>query len=76
MTHTLAPLPPAVELETRAILKKSASAHRFLAELKGVSASMPNQGLLINTLSLQEAKDSSAIENIITTHDALFRSAF
>jgi len=73
MTHALAPLPPAAELETRAILKKSASAHRFLAELKGVSASMPNQGLLINTLSLQEAKDSSAIENIITTHDALFR---
>ena len=65
MTFTLRPLPPAIDLETKAILKKAASAHRYLAELKGVSGSIPNQGILINTLSLQEAKDSSAIENII-----------
>jgi Fic family protein len=44
-----------------------------LAELKGIAASIPNQGILINTLGLQEAKDSSEIENIVTTHDELFR---
>jgi Fic family protein len=45
-----------------------------LAELKGVAASLPNVSILLNTLALQEAKDSSAIENIITTHDELFRA--
>ena len=49
------------------------AASRQVAELKGVASSIPNQGILINTLGLQEAKDSSAIENIITTHDELFR---
>lgn len=47
----------------------------MLAELKGLAASIPNQSILINALVLQEAKDSSAIENIVTTHDELFRSA-
>ncbi len=59
--------------ETSAILKKLTSSSRKLAELKGVAASIPNQGILINTLGLQEAKDSSEIENIITTHDELFK---
>lgn len=59
--------------ETRAILKQLATASRALAELKGVAASIPNQEILINTLGMQEAKDSSAIENIVTTHDELFR---
>lgn len=59
--------------EVVAVLKALASASRKLAELKGVAASIPNQGILINTLGMQEAKDSSAIENIVTTHDALFR---
>ena len=59
--------------ETPAILKKLASSSRKLAELKGIAASIPNQGVLINTLGLQEAKDSSEIENIVTTHDELFR---
>lgn len=59
--------------ETAPILKKLASASRHLAELKGVAASIPHQGILINTLGMQEAKDSSAIENIVTTHDELFR---
>lgn len=63
----------AARFETPAILKKLATASRKLAELKGVAASIPNQGILINTLVLQEAKDSSAIENIITTHDELFK---
>ncbi len=57
------------------ILKKLTAASRQLAELKGVAASMPNQGILISTLGLQEAKDSSEIENIVTTHDELFRNA-
>ena len=51
--------------ETPAILKRLASSSRKLAELKGIAASMPNQGILINTLGLQEAKDSSEIENIV-----------
>jgi Fic family protein len=59
--------------ETPAILKKLASSSRSLAELKGTAASIPNQGILINTLALQEAKDSSEIENIVTTHDELFK---
>ena len=67
-------LPLAVELETRAVLKKLNSAHRALAELKGGAGLVPNEAILINTLSLQEAKDSSAIENITTTHDDLYRS--
>jgi len=65
-------LPPE-RFETAAILKMLARASRKLAELKGVAASIPNQGVLINTLGMQEAKDSSAIENIVTTHDELFK---
>jgi Fic family protein len=57
------------------ILKRLSAASRNLAELKGVVASIPNQSVLISTLGLQEAKDSSAIENIVTTHDELFRDA-
>ena len=59
--------------ETPAILKKLATSSRKLAELKGTAASIPNQGILINALALQEAKDSSEIENIVTTHDELFK---
>jgi Fic family protein len=51
-----------------------AKSHQALAELKGIVSTIPNQSILINTLSLQEAKDSSAIENIITTHDELYKS--
>ncbi len=64
---------PLERFETATILKKLASASRNLAELKGVAASIPHQGILINTLGMREAKDSSAIENIVTTHDELFR---
>ena len=59
--------------DTPVILKRLASSSRALAELKGVAASIPNQEILINTLGLQEAKDSSEIENIVTTHDELFK---
>lgn len=59
--------------DTPAILKKLASSSRKLAELKGIAASIPNQGILINTLGMQEAKDSSEIENIVTTQDEIFK---
>ena len=58
---------------TAAILEKLAESSGLLAELKGVAATIPNQGILINTLGLQEAKDSSEIENIVTPHDELFK---
>jgi len=67
-------LPLPFELESKVVLKKLTTAHRALAELKGAAGLVPNESILINTLSLQEAKDSSAIENIITTHDDLYRS--
>lgn len=60
------------ELETRAVLKKLSTARAALAELKGVAGTIPNEQILIDTLSIQEAKDSSAIENIVTTHDELY----
>ena len=59
--------------ESPEILKKLALSSRRLAELKGIAGSIPNQSILLNTLGLQEAKDSSEIENIITTHDELFK---
>ena len=68
-------LPIEKEIENKNILKKVASAHRALAELKGIVTSIPNENILINTLGLQEAKDSSAIENIITTHDDVYKAA-
>jgi Fic family protein len=67
---------PARRFASPAVLARLNAATRQLAELKGVASSIPNQGILINTLGLQEAKDSSAIENIVTTHDELFREAF
>ena len=67
-------LPLSIELETKVVLKQVAAAHRKLAELKGFADTIPNEIILINTLTLQEAKDSSAIENIITTHDELFKA--
>ena len=73
MGFNLDPLPVPVELETTAVLRQAARSHRALAELKGAAASIPNETILIDTLALQEAKDSSAIENIITTEDDLFR---
>lgn len=71
---SLQTLDPA-RFDTAVILKQLVAAHRALAEFKGVAASMPNQGILVSTLGLQEAKDSSEIENIVTTHDELFREA-
>jgi Fic family protein len=67
------PLPASITLESPAVLRQLARSHRHLAELKGVVGTIPNETILIDTLSLQEAKDSSAIENIITTDDELFQ---
>ena len=74
MNTELKKLPINQDIETRNILKKLPSAHRALAELKGIVSTIPNENILINTLGLQEAKDSSAIENIITTHDDIFKA--
>lgn len=68
-------LPYPIDLETKAVLKKLTGAHRALAELKGIALSIPKQEILINTLALQEAKDSSEVENIVTTHDELYKSS-
>ncbi len=67
-------LPLSIDVESKAVLKRLPKAHAALAELKGIASTIPNQSILINTLGLQEAKDSSAIENIITTHDDLYKS--
>lgn len=66
-------LPPNVDLETKSILKALKEAHKHLAELKGRAGSLPNQGILIDTLTLQEAAASSEIENIVTTQDELYQ---
>ncbi len=67
------PLKSDVEINAEVLINQLARAHRFLAELKGVSKTIPNQAILISILPLLEAKDSSAIENIITTHDELYK---
>jgi len=74
MNYIIPHLPLKKDFETKEILKKLTKAHQALAELKGVAAIIPNQNILLNTLALQEAKDSSAVENIITTHDELYKS--
>ncbi len=73
--NQLAPLPPAGELESHAVLKLCIEARAALAELKQAAELIPNQTMLINTLPMLEAKDSSEIENIVTTTDRLFQYA-
>ncbi len=67
-------LPLPYDLETKDILKQVNKATRKLAELKGVAQTIPNERILISSLTLQEAKDSSAVENIVTTQDDLYRA--
>ena len=67
-------LPPAGELETKAVLKQAIGANRALADLRGLAARIPNQGMLISSITLQEARLSSEIENIVTTNDELYRA--
>jgi len=73
MEFKLPVLPPNAELETTKVLKQLVKAHKGLAELKGTAKTIPNETILIDTLTLQEAKDSSEIENIVTTHDDLYK---
>jgi Fic family protein len=68
-------LPPKDELETKAVMRKIISASRALSELKGAITNLQNPALFIDTVNLQEAQASSAIENIITTQDELFKSS-
>jgi len=66
--------PPLSQMETKKILKKLTRANKSLAELKGYSDTIPNKNILINAIIINEAKDSSEIENIVTTHDELFKT--
>ena len=67
-------LPIEREIETKAVLRKAALAHKALAELKGVTGSIPNENILLETLTLREARESSAIEDIISTFDEICQS--
>lgn len=73
--NDLPSLPPQVELETKAVLKKAIAANRELAMLKGSGDVIPNQAILVNGIVLQEARLSSEIENIVTTNDEMYRAA-
>ena len=73
--NNLPSLPPAQDLESRAVLKACINSRAALAELKQAAGLIPNQTMLINTIPLLEAKDSSEIENIVTTTDKLFQHA-
>ena len=73
--NDLPDLPPAGFVETNEIFRHLAKAARHLGELNGLCASLPDPQLLINTIVLQESKDSSAIENIVTTQDELYKAA-
>ncbi|GHV84259.1 adenosine monophosphate-protein transferase SoFic [Spirochaetia bacterium] len=61
-------------IETLAVLRKEAQTRAALAELKGFAPNIPNQNILINAIAMQEAQESSAIENIVTTRDKLYQS--
>ena len=74
--YSFIPLEQLGDIESKAVLKAAAKAHQALGELKGLAVTMPNQYILLATLSLQEAKASSEIENIITTQDDLYRSNY
>lgn len=67
-------LPLPYDLETVKVLKQLSKANRKLAELKGIARTIPNENILISTLTLQEARDSSAVENIVTTQDDLYKA--
>ena len=74
MLKILKPLPPDKDVETKAVLRKAALAHKALAELKGVITSLPNHYIVTETLTLREARESSAVENIISTFAEIYQS--
>jgi Fic family protein len=67
-------LPPDIDLETKPILKKAIAAHKALAELRGWSFTQSNPLLLLQSITLQEAKSSSEIENVVTTDDEIYQA--
>ena len=73
-TYRIPSLPPLVEMESVPVLRATVEAHRHLAELKGRAVCVPNATILVDAVALQEARASCAIENIVTTQDALYRS--
>lgn len=72
--YVIPQLPLDFEIESKDVLKQLNKANRKLAELKGVALTIPNENILISTLTLQEAKDSSEIENIVTTQDDVYKA--
>lgn len=72
--YSIPTLPLPYDLETKEVLKQLTRSHRKLAELKGLALTIPNERILISTLTLQEAKDSSEVENIVTTQDDLYKA--
>lgn len=74
MKHELKMLPPYDNFKTVRILEQLARTNRALAELKGYARTIPNQHILINAITINEAKDSSEIENIVTTHDEIYKA--
>lgn len=73
--NDLPPLPPSADVESKPILKKWGLARSALAELRLAGPLIPDPSVLVGAIPLLEAKDSSEIENIVTTNDALFREA-
>lgn len=74
MDYKLEKLPLKVDIETTLVLKQLSKTSRALAELKGIARTMPNQNILINAIMINEAKTSSDIENIVTTHDEIYKA--
>ena len=73
--YHLLPLPPPREkIETIAILKQTAKSSLAIAELKGIAKTIPDQKMLVNAIVLKEAKDSSEVENIVTSTDELYEA--
>lgn len=74
MSRILEKLPYKGNVETSSVLKQLAITSRALAELKGIAKTMPNQNILINAIMINEAKASSEIENIVTSHDEIYKA--
>lgn len=74
MDKKLEMLPLNKDIETKRVLKQLSRTSRALAELKGIAQTMPNQNILINAIMINEAKTSSGIENIVTTHDEIYKA--
>ena len=73
-SYSIPILPLPFEVESKEVLRQVNKANRALAELKGMATTIPNEAILISTLTLQEARDSSAVENIVTTQDDLYKA--